>query len=58
MENCLTGYITVEQASKKVGYTPEGIRKAIRQRRLKAMRKGRRLWLIHKDDFERFRNGK
>lgn len=53
LSRCLEGVITVEDAARLGGYTQEGVRKAIREKRLRARMKGR-FWLIYRSDFERF----
>jgi excisionase family DNA binding protein len=50
---CLDGFLTVEEASEIARFSLQGIRKAIKEGRIKAERKGR-YWLIYRHDFERF----
>lgn len=52
-EKCLNEFLTVEEASVLKGGTPQGIRKAIKEERLLAQRKGRQ-WLILKTEFDKF----
>lgn len=50
---CLNDYLTVEECAELKKCTAHGIRKAIKERRLVADRKGRQ-WLIHRTDFDKF----
>ena len=53
-----TNVVTVPEAAKRKGVTPQAIRYAIRTGLLSATRQGR-LWLVHLDDsFGRYSPGK
>jgi excisionase family DNA binding protein len=52
-QKCLDEFMTVEEAAERKKGTPQGIRKAIKEQRLAAERKGRQ-WLILRTDFEKF----
>lgn len=53
LSKCLKNVLTVEEAAERAGMSLHGIRKAIKEERLKAELKGR-YWLIYKWDFEIF----
>lgn len=56
-KKCLDDFHTVDEAAELKGCTPEGILRAIKDRRLVASKKGRQ-WMIHRSDFEKFMDEK
>ena len=52
-DKCLDDFLTVEEAAELRGCTTQGIRKAIKEKRLSAERKGRQ-WFIIKSEFDKF----
>ncbi len=52
--NTIKEFLTVTQAAGPLGLTRQAVSKAIREKRLRATRKGK-LWMIHKKDMEEFK---
>ena len=52
-KKCLDAFLTLNEAAALRGCTPEGILRAIKDKRLVAGKKGRQ-WMIHRPDFDAF----